>query len=199
MDVSEQAEEKRTAEAGVPEGSPETLALGDGPEMPVAPPPLPPLPARPVTTTTWLRLAYALEFWIALIAILTGWSEVAGQGHMDLVAWYLKLSCAVALAWSGVKMTAAMAENPRAWNRSTFKWLAIVLVFSSLVIGITYWYHLHEVPDEPDTDENSATSVSNREVQKNLRADTWSPSQKPRVVNSAPGPCPASRSNILST
>jgi hypothetical protein len=25
--------------------------------------------------------------------------------------------------------------------------------------GITYYYHLHEAPDQPDTDDNTATSL----------------------------------------
>ena len=111
---------------------------------------------------SWLRLAYAFEFWIALLAIFTVWSQVGGQAHLDLIAWYLKLACAVALAWSGVRMTSAMVENPKAWNRRAARWFLGILALSTLIAGITYWYHLHEVLDEPDTDENSATTVRNR-------------------------------------
>lgn len=146
MDVTEQAEEQRTDEpvssvASKPAAVPETA---------------------PVLNRAWLRMAYTIEFWIVLIAVFDVWSQVGGQGHLDLIAWYLKLSCGVALAWSAVRMTSAMVENTRAWNRATVKWFAAVLAVSLLAIGITYWYHLHEVPDEPDTDQNSATTVHNR-------------------------------------
>lgn len=155
MNVTEQAEEQRTGEAGVPEPVPAV----DATPLP------PPVPERSALGAASLRLAYAFEFWIALIAIFTVWSQVGGQAHLDLVAWYIKLACAVALAWSAVKMTGAMVENQRAWNRATAKWFAAVLILSGLIIGITYWYHLHEVLDEPDTDENSATSVRNHAVE----------------------------------
>jgi hypothetical protein len=48
---------------------------------------------------SWLRMAYALEFLLAMIAIFTVWSEVGGQGHMDLLPWYIKLGCSLSLAW----------------------------------------------------------------------------------------------------
>jgi magnesium-transporting ATPase (P-type) len=113
-------------------------------------------------------MAYVFEFWIALIAIFTVWSQVGGQGHLDLIAWFIKLPCVLALAWSAVRMTSAMVENPRAWNRGTVKWFLAVLALCLLAIGITYWYHLHEVPDEPDTDQNSATTVHNRVLDANF-------------------------------
>ena len=152
MDVTEQAEEQRTVEPTA--------------ELPaVEIPPAAPEPDQPRFNTSILRLAYAFEFWIALIAIFTVWSQVGGQGHLDLIAWYLKLTVSLALAWAGVRMTGAIVEHRRAWNRSTVKWFVAVVALAALAGAITYWYHLHEVPDEPDTDENSATSVSNRAVE----------------------------------
>ena len=38
-----------------------------------------------------LRLAYVSEFLLALLAILSLWSEVGGQGPLDLMPWYTKL------------------------------------------------------------------------------------------------------------
>ncbi len=160
MDVTEQAEEQRTVEPSVPDAAPEVSAVEVPPALPVTPE-----AEKPVLNRPLLRLAYAFEFWIALIAIFTVWSQVGGQGHLDLIAWYIKLTVSVALAWAGIRMTGSIVENVRAWNRSTVKWFIAVVALSALAAGITYWYHLHEVPDEPDTDENSATSVSNHAVE----------------------------------
>ena len=153
MDVSEQIEEQTPA-ATLPGLPPAVLAAPAPVEN--APP-----PAWPVLNRAWLRLAYIFEFGIALLAIFTVWSQVGGQGHLDLIAWYIKLACAVALAWCSIKMTRGMVENARAWNRATVRWFLAVLAISTLIAGITYWYHLHEVPDEPDTDENTATTAGN--------------------------------------
>lgn len=169
MDVTEQIEEQRTAEPELPEAAPDVLsAAGSAEELSAA---APKPPAWPVLNRAWLRLAYAFEFWIALLAIFTVWSQVGGQGHLDLIAWYIKLTCALALAWSAVRMTGALVENARAWNRATVRWFVAVLALSALIVGITYWYHLHEVPDEPDTDENSATAVGSRVVDQNFIRD----------------------------
>ena len=114
------------------------------------------------TGPSWLRLAYAFEFLIALIAVLAVWSEVGGQGHLDLLPWYAKLGCVLALSWCCVRFTAGLVEQPKTWNRRTIAWLAGILLVSIAMAGITYYYHLHEVPDEPDTDDTTATSVSAR-------------------------------------
>jgi len=161
MDVTEQVEEQRTVEPPLPEGPPEELT---------AAPPVPP-PAWPVPNRAWLRLAYVFEFWIALLVIFTLWSQVGGQGHLDLIAWYIKLSCALALAWSALRMTSCMVENARAWNRATVRWFVAVVAIATLIAGITYWYHLHEIADEPDTDENSATVVRNGMIEQNFTRD----------------------------
>ncbi|SRR5258708_169224 len=156
MNVSTQAEEQRVEAEGLREAE----ATHDVAE---APTPLPPY--EPVKhNQTWLRLAYALEFWIALIAIFIVWSQVGGQPHLDMMAWYVKLVCAVAMAVCAVKMTSAMVERPRAWNTASVTWLVAILVLSALMFCVTYWYHLHE-QDDQQTDENSATTVSNRTFQ----------------------------------
>jgi hypothetical protein len=166
MNVSGQAEEQRIEEEIVASSPAET------PRATVAPGPDPvaAIPADvavrsdvPGLNRAWLRLAYTVEFWIAAIAILTIWSEVGGQGHLDMLPWYVKLAGTVTLAWSSVRMTAAGVESPgRAWNRRTLRWFFAVLAITTAMAGITYWYHLHEVLDQPDTDENTATSVSSR-------------------------------------
>lgn len=114
-------------------------------------------PASP----SMLRLAYCFEFLLAILVIVVSWTQIGGQGHMDLTPWYVKLACVAGLAWCGVRLTAAIVEQPKVWNRSTRMWLTGVLLAGALMAGVTYYVHLHEVPDEPDTDETSTTSVRN--------------------------------------
>src|SRR5260370_39528172 len=63
-----------------------------------------PAPASP--SPSWLHLAYSMEFLIALIAIFTVWSQVGGQGPLDLRPWHSKLLLTRALAWRCVRFTA---------------------------------------------------------------------------------------------
>ncbi len=104
-----------------------------------------------------LRLFYAIEFLIALIATYTIWSQVGGQGHLDLMAWYWKLFLGVALSFAAVKATSAAVSGQRTWNARTLKWISIILALSLACGAVTYYYHLTEPPaDEPDQ-EDSAT------------------------------------------
>lgn len=108
---------------------------------------------------SWLRLAYVFEFLIALVAIFTTWSQVGGQGHLDLLPWYIKLATSLGLAWSCVRFTSGLVEQPKPWNRRSGVWLAAMLVLAAVMAGITYYYHLHEVPDESDSEDTTATVV----------------------------------------
>jgi len=109
---------------------------------------------------SWMRLAYAIEFLLALIAIIVLWSEVGGQGHMDLLPWYTKLSCVLAFAWCCVRFTAGMVEQPQTWNRRTVGWFAGIILVGITMAGITFYYHLHEVPDETDIDDTTSASLT---------------------------------------
>jgi hypothetical protein len=117
-------------------------------------------PAHAWEGPSWLRMAYALEFLLALIAIFTVWSEVGGQGHMDLLPWYIKLGCSLSLAWCSVRFTAAIVEHEKAWNQHTAVWFMGMILVAIAMGGITYYYHLHEVPDEPDNEDNTSTSIT---------------------------------------
>jgi hypothetical protein len=128
-----------------------------------APPPPPPPPVR--VEPAWLRLAYAFEFLLALLVGIVLWTQIGGQGHLDLMPWYIKLACVNLLAWCTVRLTAAMVEQPKAWNRASRLWLVSVLLVSFAMGAVTYYVHLHEA-SESDTDETSTTSVRN-----------WSPGQ----------------------
>jgi len=99
------------------------------------------------------RLFYAIEFLIALIATYTVWSQVGGQGHLDLMAWYWKLGLGTAISFAAVKATAAAVNGNRVWNGRTLRWISIILALGLACGAVTYYYHLTEPPpdDEEDT------------------------------------------------
>ena len=107
-----------------------------------------------------LRLAYATQFLIALVAVFVLWSMVGGQTHLDLMPWYLKLGLGGGAAFAVVKATASSVNGSAAWNGRTLRWLGILLV---LLIGCglsSYWVHLYGESDEDDQDQDSDSSVS---------------------------------------
>jgi hypothetical protein len=115
-----------------------------------------PSPLSPSPDPIWLRLAYSLEFLIALIAIISLWSEVGGEGHLDLMPWYTKLGCILGLAWCFVRFSASLVEQQRVWTGRTIRWFVGILLFCLLMGGITYYYHLHEEQDDGDDDTTAA-------------------------------------------
>jgi hypothetical protein len=116
------------------------------------------------SSPTWFRLAYALEFLIALIAIVSMWSEIGGEGHLDLMPWYTKLGCIVGLAWCLVRFTAGIVEQQKVWTRRTIGWFAGIILFCIAMGAITYYYHLHEEPDDGDDDTTAAAVTINTPV-----------------------------------
>ncbi len=105
-----------------------------------------------------LRLAYMLEFLVALVAVFEVWSQVGGQGHLDLMPWYTKLGLGVGLALVTVAGTVAAVSHERAWNAKTLACLALALLFAGGMAGVTYYYHLHENDDSDSADEGSSIS-----------------------------------------
>ena len=104
-----------------------------------------------------LRLAYATQFLIALIAIFVLWSEVGGQSHLDLMPWYLKLALGAGAAFCAVKATAAAVSHDGAWNGRTLKWLGLML---ALLVGCglaAYYCHLYGESDEDDEHDSNNT------------------------------------------
>lgn len=104
-----------------------------------------------------LRLFYAIEFLIALIATYTVWSQVGGQYHLDLMAWYWKLCLGTGIAFAAVKATAASVAGKRAWNARTLRWVSIILALALACGAVTYYYHLTEPP--PDDEDQQDTSA----------------------------------------
>src|SRR3954471_9589317 len=95
-----------------------------------------------------LRLAYATQFLIALIAVFVLWSEVGGQSHLDLMPWYLKLGLGAGAAFAVTKATMAAVSGPGGWNGGSIKWFGILL---ALLLGCglaSYYYHVYGESDE---------------------------------------------------
>ena len=107
-----------------------------------------------------LRLLYAIEFLIALIATYTVWSQVGGQYHLDLMAWYWKLGLGAGVAFAAVKATAAAVAGQRAWNSRTIKWISIIIALSLACGAVTYYYHLTEPPADEEDQEDTAAPTS---------------------------------------
>ena len=104
----------------------------------------------------WVRLAYVVEFLLALIAVGLLWSEVGGQGHLDLMPWYQKLVLTVALAWVIVAGTVSSVARERVWNRWTVCYLVAGLLIATTMALLTYYYHIHEDDDTEDAKDRVA-------------------------------------------
>ena len=105
-----------------------------------------------------LRLAYATEYLIALIAVYVLWSEVGGQTHLDLMPWYIKLVLGAGAALAFVKATAAAVSQEHPWNGRTLKWFGILLVLLVCCGLASYYCHLY-LEDEGDDQPQTNTSV----------------------------------------
>ncbi len=104
------------------------------------------------------RLFYAVEFLIALIATFTVWSQVGGQGHLDLMAWYWKLFLSVGISYATVKATAAAVEGTRTWNARTLRWISVIIALGLACGAVTYYYHLNEPPPDDEQDDTTPSS-----------------------------------------
>jgi Ni/Fe-hydrogenase subunit HybB-like protein len=105
-----------------------------------------------------LRLAYMLEFLLALVAILEVWSQVGGQSHLDLMPWYTKLGLTIALALVTVVGTISAVSHDRVWNAKTIACLVLALMIAGGMAGSTLYYHLHESDEIDSGDEAGAIS-----------------------------------------
>ena len=105
------------------------------------------------------RLAYVAEFLVALIAVWTLWSQVGGQGHLDLMPWYEKLVLSVALALVTVLGTMSATEHDHAWNARTLVFLLMAFLIAAAMGVLTYYYHVHENDEDGEGDANVATII----------------------------------------
>jgi hypothetical protein len=102
-----------------------------------------------------LRLIYACEFLVALIAIFTAWSEIGGQAALDLMHWSWKLSFGLALAAAFVAYTAALLTEESLWSLRSARWLTAMIVLIFAMGAVTYFYALQV--DTGDSDESPPT------------------------------------------
>jgi hypothetical protein len=103
-----------------------------------------------------LRLAYATEFLIAVLAVYELWSQVGGQSHLEVMPWYIKLGLGAGAALAVVKATHAAVSQERAWNGGTLKWIGILLV---LLVGCglaSYYSHLYLEDNGDDQPEDNS-------------------------------------------
>jgi len=111
-----------------------------------------------------LRLAYIGIFLIALIAVFTLWSQVGGQGHLDLVPWSLKLALGVGAAFSIARAAAAAVHGEHGWNAQTVKWTGLALAALFLCGMASFYAHnnLEDSGDEPDESDSTVSSTYQR-------------------------------------
>jgi hypothetical protein len=111
-----------------------------------------------------IRLFYAIEFLVALIATYMAWSQVGGQVHLDMMAWYWKAFLGIGIAYATVKATAAAVSHKRTWNSRTIKWLSLILALALACGAVTYYYHVNEPPDDDDDDDTAPAAQTARFV-----------------------------------
>ncbi|MBS1874496.1 MAG: hypothetical protein JSU00_14870 [Acidobacteria bacterium] len=104
----------------------------------------------------WLRFALMCEFLLALVAVFATWSQVGGQGHLDLMMWCWKLLLGAGLSLAITGMTAALMRSEGVFSRGMVLWGLTALVIAVAMGLATYYYHLHEVDDETDEDTTTA-------------------------------------------
>jgi len=97
------------------------------------------------------------EFLLAILAILELWSQVGGQGHLDMMPWYTKFLLVCAMAVVAVAGTAAAVRHDRAWNAKTLAYLVLALMIAGGMAAATYYAHLHE-NDDDNTGEDGVTN-----------------------------------------
>ena len=107
-------------------------------------------------STAWLRFAYMCEFLLAVLAVFTLWSQIGGQGHLDIMPWYWKLALGGGASLALVRLTGALMNHERVISRPVLWWSIVVALLALGMAAVTVWYHLHEAID--DTDEDSTTA-----------------------------------------
>ncbi len=108
-------------------------------------------------TSKLLRLAYVLEFLVAIIAIFTAWSEIGGQA-LDLMHWGWKTGLSVVMAGSIVAYTEAIVTEDSLWNPRASRRLTLLLLTGVAMGLVTFYYFTQE--DNGDTDEPDGTQTS---------------------------------------
>jgi Na+/proline symporter len=106
-----------------------------------------------------LRIAYAIEFLLALIAFFECWSQIGGQAPLDLMPWWLKLIFATLFSWVVVKITAISVRREPRPHLAMIRWGLALILLLVVVALTTYYYFLNEPPDD-QSDEPVPTSLT---------------------------------------
>ncbi|HEX7361182.1 MAG TPA: hypothetical protein VF283_11895 [Bryobacteraceae bacterium] len=101
-----------------------------------------------------LRLAYILEFLVALVAIFTAWSEIGGQAVLDLMHWGWKLGLAIPLAAAIAAFTAAIVAEESLWTGRSVRWLIAILILIAGMFAVTHYYMQVEATTPEDNGAN---------------------------------------------
>ena len=104
-----------------------------------------------------IRVVYACEFLLALVAIFTAWSEIGGQATLDLMFWAWKLGLSFALAAAFVAYTSTLLAEETAWSVRSARWLTVIVVLLLAMGAVTYFYSLQV--DAGESDETAPSSV----------------------------------------
>ena len=105
-----------------------------------------------------LRLAYATQFLIAMIAVFFVWEEVGGPYHLDLMPWWLKLGFGTGIAYAAVRATASAVAADSVRNKTTLRWCAAILVLSIGCVVANYYCNLYG--EESDEQDGTDTSIA---------------------------------------
>jgi hypothetical protein len=111
-------------------------------------------------TPKLLRLAYVSEFFVAVIAIFTAWSEIGGQASLDSMPWGWKFGLGLGLAAASVGYTASAVSQESIWTKRSLRWLAMIVVLTLSMGIINYYYGLQaSVNDGSDEQQDSTMSL----------------------------------------
>jgi hypothetical protein len=103
-----------------------------------------------VISSRLIRVVYACEFLLALVAIFTAWSEIGGQSTLDLMFWGWKFGLSFALAATFVAYTSTLLSEEAAWSTRSARWLAVLVVLLLAMGAVTYFYSLQVDAGESD-------------------------------------------------
>ncbi len=102
-----------------------------------------------------VRILYAIEFFAALTAVFIAWSQIGGQGHLDIIPWYWMLGLGVGISMALVLATRASVGSRKGWSAAVVAWLVAALLLATVMGLVTYYYHLHESDEELDPEFNT--------------------------------------------
>ncbi|MBV9533168.1 MAG: hypothetical protein JO283_19405 [Bradyrhizobium sp.] len=105
-----------------------------------------------------LRLAYACEFLIAMVAIFTAWSEIGSQDALDLMHWAWKLGFSLALSFAIVAFSAALVSQEAIWTLRSARWLSAIVILLLGMGAVTYFYSL-QVETTTESDETPGSAL----------------------------------------